>query len=207
MFHRSLALIAAVALATSSAKGQQHDHGKADPSALAPLGVGKTGVPSADAVKAFDLIKSLAGAWHGQINDPFSGLKAEINVMLRVASRGTSVVHEMKDNAGDTDPIKKDHPVTMIYMDGDKLTLIMYCDAGNRPRMIGRISPDGKTVDFDFADLSGPATNGNMTHATFTFIDANHHTEAWSYKLPNGKEVTAKGDLYRTADRATVVGQ
>src|SRR2546429_1325956 len=96
------------------------------------------------------------------------------------------------------DPAKYDHPVTMLYVDADRLTLVHYCDAGNRPRMTGTISPDGKTLEFEFADLSGGDTTGHMHHAVFTVIDENHHTENWTYMLPGNKPIHALFDLHRT---------
>ena len=42
--------------------------------------------------------------------------------------------------------------------------------------MTGKMSPDGKTIEFEFKDISG-STEYHMHHAVFTVIDANHHTE------------------------------
>ena len=47
--------------------------------------------------------------------------------------------------------------------------------------MAGKVSADGKTVDFEFLDISGNLQYGHMQHAAFTFIDATHHTEDWTY--------------------------
>ena len=52
----------------------------------------------------------------------------------------------------------------MFYLDSDRLLLTHYCDAGNRPRMAARVSPDGKKVEFDFLDLSG----GTQARTTWT---------------------------------------
>ena len=92
---------------------------------------------------------------------------------------------------GSANPTKYDHPLTMFYLDGDRLLLTHYCDAGNRPRMTAHISPDGKTVKFEFLDVAGSTTLGHMHRAAFTFIDENHHTEDWTYIMPGEKPLVA----------------
>ena len=91
-----------------------------------------------------------------------------------------------------------DRPVTMFYLDNGKLLLTHYCDAGNRPRMVARSSADGKKVEFDFVDLSGGNQYGHMYHAVFTSVDANHHSEDWTYMMPGDKPMHAHMDLART---------
>ncbi|SRR6266571_4770096 len=154
-----------------------------------------------EAQKSFDTLKTLAGTWQASVttDPPVSemGNGAMVQVSLRVASRGNSLVHEMSEAGKPNDPTRDDHPVTMLYLDGDRLLLTHYCDAGNRPRMVARTSPDGKTVEFDFLDLSGGNQHGHMYHAVFTFIDANHHTEDWTYMMPGDKPLRAHMDLKR----------
>jgi hypothetical protein len=153
-----------------------------------------------DAQKSFDKLKSLAGNWTGQVTvdppQPDMGT-AQMELSLRVTSRGHTLVHEMQEAGKPLDATKYDHPVTMLYLDNDKLTLVHYCDAGNRPRMVARSSPDGKKVEFDFADLSGGTQYGHMDHAVFTFVDQNHHIEDWTYLMPGDKPVHAHFDLRR----------
>ena len=155
-----------------------------------------------DAQKSFDKLKTLAGTWQGPVTvePPMPDMKGGnlIQVSLRVASRGNALVHEMQEAGTPLDPAKYDHPVTMLYLDGDHLTLVHYCDAGNRPRMVARKSPDGKTVEFDFVDLSGANNYGHMYHAVFTIVDANHHIEDWTYMMPGDKPVHAHFDLQRS---------
>lgn len=161
----------------------------------------KTDAPKSDAQKSFTQLKSLAGTWDATITtDPpvkEMGNGAIGQVSLRVTSRGNALVHEMRDASKPDDPIKYDHPVTMFYLDGDRLLLTHYCDAGNRPRMAARVSPDGKTVEFDFLDVAGSTKYGNMHHAVFTFIDQNHHTEDWTFMMPGDKPMHAHMDLHR----------
>ena len=155
-----------------------------------------------DPQKSFDSLKSLAGPWQGHVTTtpPMKGMgdMANVQVTLRVTSRGNALVHEMKAAGTADDPARYDHPVTMLYMDGDRLLLTHYCDAGNRPRMVAKTSPDGKKVEFAFLDLSGGTQNGHMDHAVFTVIDSNHHTEDWTYIMPGDKPVRAHMDLERT---------
>lgn len=158
-------------------------------------------VSPSEAEKSFTLLKSLAGSWEGPValDPPHPDMDngKPLHLSLRVTSRGNALVHEMQEAGTALDPTKYDHPVTMFYVDGDRLTLIHYCDAGNRPRMVARSSPDGKKVEFDFQDLSGGNEYGHMYHAVFTAIDANHHTEDWTYMMPGDKPVHAHFDLQR----------
>jgi hypothetical protein len=102
----------------------------------------------------------------------------------------------MKEPGTPDDPTKDD-PITMLYLDGDRLLLTHYCDAGNRPRMAGKLSPDGKTVAFDLLDIAGNTQYGHMHQGAFTVIDANHHTEDWTFMMPGDKPVHAHFDLQR----------
>jgi hypothetical protein len=158
-------------------------------------------VASPEAQKSFDTMKTLAGNWEGPVTvDPpqpeiSNGVTSHIS--MRVTSRGNALVHEMQEAGTPLDAAKYDHPVTMFYIDGSRLTLIHYCDAGNRPRMLARPSTDGKSVEFDFSDVSGSTDYGHMHHAVFTFIDSNHHIEDWTYMMPGDKPVHAHFDLKR----------
>lgn len=127
------------------------------------------------------------------------GMKAPVRVSLRVTSGGAAILHEMVPEGRSDDPsIGDDDPVTMLYLDGDRLMLTHYCDSGkNRPRMVGKLSPDGNTVEFDFLDVSGGNANGHMHQAVFTIVDANHHTEDWTYMSPDDKSAQAHIDLVR----------
>jgi hypothetical protein len=137
-----------------------------------------------DAQKSFTVLKSLAGEWEGTATVPdapeMSG--AKMHVSMRVTSRGNALVHEMQEAGTPLDATKYDHPLTMLYVDGDQLMLVHYCDAGNRPRMTGKLSPDGKTVEFELKDISG-STDFHMHHSVFTLVDANHHTEDWTFMM------------------------
>lgn len=152
-----------------------------------------------DAEKSFTQIKSLAGSWKANVtlDPPMKGMSNTVtDVTMRVTSRGNALVHEIYEPGKGDDPAHFDHPVTMFYIDGGKLLLTHYCDAGNRPRMSAR-SSDGKTVEFDFVDVAGNLKYGHMSHAIFTFIDANHHTEDWTFMMPGDKAMHAHLDLTR----------
>lgn len=161
----------------------------------------KTPAPKSEAQISFDTVKTLAGEWEGPVKtDMPVAAKLEIkplHVTMRVTSRGNVLVHEFQEANTPLDATKYDHPVTMLYVDHDQLNLVHYCDAGNRPRMTGKISPDGKMLEFEFADLSGSNQYGHMYHAVFSIIDANHHIEDWTYMMPGDKPVHAHIDLHR----------
>jgi hypothetical protein len=163
------------------------------------LSLSTLAVAQSDAQKSFDKLKTLAGSWEGHVitTPPMDGMDMPNVITMRVTSRGNALVHEMKAVGTPDDPTKYDHPLTMFYLDNDRLLLTHYCDAGNRPRMAARTSPDGKTLEFDFLDIAGSTKYGHMQHAVFTVVDANHHTEDWTYMMPGDKPVVAHFDLQR----------
>jgi len=146
----------------------------------------KTSRPQSDAQKAFEKMKTLAGSWEGS----FMGMP--VQVTIRVTSSGNAILHEGTSSG------MKDNPITMLYVDSDRLLLTHYCDSGNRPRMQGKLSPDGKTVTFDFLDVSGNAQRFLMHDAAFTLIDANHHIEEWTYILSGKPPIRGRGEFQRT---------
>ena len=153
---------------------------------------GQKAIPAESDVQiSFDALKSLAGKWTGPVtaDPPNPDIDGPIQVTMRVASRGNVLVHEIAPG-GVPEP-------TMIYLEGDRLTLVHYCEAGNRPRMVARKSPDRKTVAFDFVDISGSPEPAYLHHFAFTIIDADHHIEDWTFMLPGGQLLHAHFDLKR----------
>ena len=155
-----------------------------------------------NAQKSFTQLKSLAGAWEGpvKVDPPMAEMTTDkpLHVSMRVTSRGNALIHEMQEAGTPEDPTKYDHPVTTFYLDSDRLLLTHYCDAGNRPRMIAKSTPDGKKIEFDFLDVAGDLQYGHMQHAVFTIVDADHHTEDWTFLMPGDKPMHAHFDLQRT---------
>ena len=145
---------------------------------------------------SFGGLKELAGGWAGTItSDPHNpDIEGPIQVTMSVASGGNALVHEISPG-GMPEP-------TMIYVEDDRLTLVHYCEAGNRPRLVARKSLDGKTVEFEFVDISGNTMPVYLSHFVFTVIDANHHTEDWTFALPGDKLLRAHFDLRRTKKSA-----
>lgn len=190
---KSLFIALAMTLWFSTAALAQHEH------ASAP-----TPAPPSEAQKSFETLKTLAGSWEGTLTPvpavkDFSG--ARVKVMIRVTSRGNALMHEM------TIAGLPDDPITMLYLDGDRLMLTHYCDTGNRPRMVGKMAPDGKTVAFEVLDISGSTQRGHMADTVFTIVDANRHLEEWKSIYPGGKQMTGRFDLRRTKGASGPFGQ
>jgi len=146
-------------------------------------------VPS-DAQRAFDLMKTLAGTWQGSVStdNPAWSTDKPIPLSIRVASHGDALVHEL--NTGTPE-------VTVFYVESDRLTLIHYCDFGNRPHMVAEPLTDGKTIEFELVDYSGSNEVGHVSHGVFTIIDTSHHLEDWTFMLAGGKPVHAHIDFKR----------
>jgi hypothetical protein len=140
--------------------------------------------PQSDAQKAFEKMKTLAGSWQGRIG----GLSTQVTI--RVTSGGGAIMHDAS--------MASTNKITMFYLEGDRLLLTHYGGEGNRPRFEGKLTPDGKSIEFTFLDVAGGTQRGLMKHMMFTIVDANNHTVEVTYILPNGKPVQASGEFQRT---------
>ena len=147
----------------------------------------KTSVPQSDAQKGFEKMKTLAGSWEGTV------MGIPINFTIRAASSGTAILHE-----GNTEKGAPNHEITMFYVEGDRLLATHYCDAGNRSNMEGKMSADGKSVEFNFLDVAGSTKGGLVKRMMFTMIDANKHVVEFTFIMPNGKPVELHGEFQRT---------
>jgi hypothetical protein len=148
----------------------------------------KNVTPQSDAQKAFEKLKTLSGSWGGTI------MGVPINFTIRTASSGTAILQEGNTAKGPT----PDHEITMFYLDGDRLLATHYCDAGNRVNMEGKISDDGKSVEFSFLDEAGSTKNGLVKRVKFTLLDANNHVEEFTFVMSNGKPIELRGEFQRT---------
>jgi hypothetical protein len=141
-----------------------------------------------DAKKAFEKLKTLTGSWQGTV------MGMSVNVTVRLASSGTAILHEATGD-GKRPP---NHEITMFYVDGDRLLATHFCDGGNRVGWQGKMSPDGKTIEFSFLDVAGGTRGGLAKDMVFTMIDADKHGIVLNFITPDGKPVDVRGEFQRT---------
>jgi hypothetical protein len=148
----------------------------------------KTVSAQSDAKKAVEKLKTLTGSWQGAV------MGMSVNVTIRLASSGTAILHEATGD-GKRPP---NHEITMFYVDGDRLLATHFCDGGNRVRWEGKMSPDGKTIEFSFLDVAGGTRGGLAKDMVFTIIDADKHAIVLNFIMPDGKSVDVRGEFQRT---------
>jgi len=151
---------------------------------LAILVLAATAVAQTDSEKAFNAIKNLPGTWEGKTE------MGDVQVVFKTTARGSAVMSEI---------LGHEDMISMFHMDGpDRLMLTHYCAVGNEPRMLASVSPDGKTITFNFVDATNLASPdaAHMHRMVLTLVDDNHHTELWTFS-DHGKEHTALFDLRR----------
>jgi hypothetical protein len=145
-----------------------------------------------DARQALDQIKTLDGTWTGK-----DSRGEPLKIIFRETAGGSAVLSEIEG--------KDSHDmVSMIHVDHDRLLMTHYCSAGNQPRMSAALSPDGKSITFNYVDatnLKAPEA-GHMQKVVFTILDADHHNEEWSF-ADHGKTLVRVFTLTRTETLAS----
>jgi len=154
---RLLAIVAVLAFAAAAVLAEGTSEGK------------KSVVPQ---TPEWNKLTSLVGEWEGVME--VDGKPMPIKLEVRMTGDGSAIMHLMG----------KDSPhemVTMIHPDGKRLLATHYCAAHNQPRMAMVPSKAPNQVAFQFVDGTniGPG-EGYMRGVVFTFIDADHHEEAWT---------------------------
>jgi hypothetical protein len=135
-----------------------------------------------EAASGFATLKNLAGQWEtkGPDGNPMV-------VTWMAVSAGSAMMEEMPHES----------MVTMYHLDNNRLLMTHYCAAGNQPRMQAEVSPDGKTIVFNFLDatnLASPA-DGHMHKMVLTIRDNDHFSEQWFFSK-DGKDVNTKTFQY-----------
>ena len=143
------------------------------------------GWAQSDAQQALERFKAMAGSWTGK------GTQGQtLEVTYQLMAGGTSVMADLKMGG--------EAMTSMFYVDGDRLLMTHFCPSNNQPRMKATISPDGKTVTFDFLDatnLPSPQT-GHMHRVVYAFVDADHYGEDWTWRK-EGKDAHFQFDMQR----------
>lgn len=89
-----------------------------------------------NAAQAFDKLKTLAGHWEANTD------KGKVTTSFELVSGGTALVEHMS-MAGEKEML------TVYFVDGNRLLLTHYCEAGNQPRMqAAAFDPKSSVIDF-----------------------------------------------------------
>jgi len=115
---------------------------------------------------------TLVGEWEGFMEE--GGKKQPATVDVRMTGDGSAIMHVL----GRGTPYEM---VTMFHADGKRLLATHYCAAHNQPRMALVPAKAPNQVAFDFVDGTNIAPGDeHMRSLVITFVDADHHEEAWT---------------------------
>lgn len=141
--------------------------------AVTQVGASERPVTPEDARTIFARFKTFAGTWNARSTKGWT----ETNT-YEVAGKGSVVI-----NRSNFDGEPNDGMLTTIFLDGDRLLLTHYCEAGNQPTLMAASIDDAdQRVTFRFVSATNlEAHPGHMHSVVFQFIDANHVRSRWSF--------------------------
>ena len=129
---------------------------------------------------SWDAMKALVGEWSSTVEG------RPVSVRYRLVANGTALMETLESGHADT-------MITMYAPDGATILATHYCSAGNQPRMRADASKAGKSLDFQFVDVSNAKASSSdvMQRLVVTFVDANHFHQQWTSRGADGKEHTS----------------
>ncbi len=126
----------------------------------------------------WEKIKTLVGEWEGYNVE--EGQKIPTHISVRMTGDGSAVMHLIDSGT-------PHEMVTIFYMDKSELLATHYCSAHNQPRLRAVPSSQATQVAFEFKDGTNIRPgDGYMRQLAVTFLNADHHDEAWGY-VKDGK--------------------
>ena len=146
---------------------------------MAGVSTAEAALSKEQAAALFERIKSSAGDWEGRSTKGWTE-----TTRVQVIAGGSAVV------VTSFDAHPKEHMVTMIHPDGDRLLLTHYCMARNQPRLIATaFDAEGGVATFEFLDGTGMRSRetGHMDKVVMRFGDKDHRSEQWTW-YANGAE-------------------
>lgn len=148
-----------------------------------------------DAQQSYAKLKALVGSWQERSTKGWEGSSS-----IRVIARGSAVMmtNEFKDAPGEG-------MATLFFVDGDRLLVTHYCEAGNQPTLMARgASADGTRILFTLENATGidKPDEGRMDALILTFRGADSYTEQWTFSRA-GKQQWMEEIELRRAPAAT----
>ena len=135
---------------------------------------------------AWGKLKSLEGQWQSTLSTGQTS-----TVSYQVMSSGSAVLEIINT-------LDEGNMVSVYHLDGERLMMTHYCGAGNQPRMVASVGGDANHLRFvtqSVTNLKDP-NSGHMSAVEFTFRDANHVTQVWTWQ-DHGKETSETFQLER----------
>jgi hypothetical protein len=143
----------------------------------------------ANASQAFDKLKTLARHWEATTE------KGKVTTSFELVSGGTALVEHMS-------MASEKEMLTVYFVDGNRLLLTHYCEAGNQPRMqAAAFDPKSSVIDFGFLDATNmpDANAGHMHHVTVRLNGPSELAEDWTF-YQGGKASMTVPILYHRVD-------
>jgi len=145
-------------------------------------------------IKAFDLIKMLAGDWTGTFQ--WTGgrsAKGKMDARYYLTGNGSAVIEDLLMEG-------KPMMTSVYHLDGSSLRMTHYCAAGNQPRLKANSIDEGKkAIHFEFVDATNllSSSDPHVFGLELQFRDDDHISLIFAFRKAD-VESYEHVELFRT---------